>query len=107
MLCANGDEVDASPEKDMHRYLEHLMTWQKLYPFNPSDSTPRVNTVKMVDKYIPGNEYTFSIERTPEYYKMSVSCVFFYGGKPPMSTKSTIFLQRKKVHLFSAFQSGH
>ncbi len=107
MLCANGDEVDASPEKDMHRYLEHLMTGQKLYPFNPSDSTLRVNTVKMVDKYIPGNEYTFSIERTPEYYKMSVSCVFFYGGKPPMSTKSTIFLQREKVHLFSAFQSGH
>ena len=27
-----------------------------------------------------GNEYTFTIERTPEYYKMSVKGVFFYGG---------------------------
>ena len=34
----------------------------------------------MVDKYIPGNEYVFVIERTPEYYKMSVTGDFFYGG---------------------------
>ena len=80
MLWANGNKVDVSPEKDLHRYLEYLMTGQKFYTFNPSDKSPRVNTVEMVDKYIPGNEYTFTIERTPEYYKMSVKGVFFYGG---------------------------
>ena len=56
------------------------MTGQKFYTFNPSDDSPRVNTVEMVDKYIPGNEYVFVIERTPEYYKMSVTGDFFYGG---------------------------
>lgn len=80
MLWANGNEVDVSPEKDLHRYLEYLMTGQKFYTFNPSDDSPRVNTVEMVDKYIPGNEYVFVIERTPEYYKMSVTGDFFYGG---------------------------
>lgn len=80
VLWANGNEVDASPEKELHRYLEYLMTGQKFYTFNPSDDSPRVNTVEMVDKYIPGNEYVFVIERTPEYYKMSVTGDFFYGG---------------------------
>lgn len=95
MLWANGNEVDVSPEKDLHRYLEYLMTGQKFYTFNPSDDSPRVNTVEMVDKYIPGNEYVFVIERTPEYYKMSVTGDFFYGGHKTYEHTKAIFPRRK------------
>ncbi len=32
------------------------------------------------DKYLPNAEYTFTIERTPDYYTVSISGNFFYGG---------------------------
>jgi len=35
---------------------------------------------RMVDKYLPDQEYVFTIERTPEYYKMTVSGYFAIGG---------------------------
>ena len=77
MLWANGDHPNLSTK---HDYLQYLQTGQKFYSFQPDTGEPRINTVEMVDKYIPGEEYTFTIIRTPEYYEMSVEGNFFYGG---------------------------
>ena len=79
MLWANGNHPNVSTK---HDYLQYLETGQKFYTFTPNEEqTPRVNTVEMIDKYIPGEEYTFTIVRTPMYYEMSVSGNFFYGGQ--------------------------
>lgn len=83
MLWANGNHPII---RDKHDYLQYLQTGQKFYTFTPNEEqTPRVNTVEMVDKYMPGEEYTFTIIRTPEYYEMSVSGNFFYGGETTYS----------------------
>lgn len=96
MLWANGNNPDVSTT---HNYLQYLMTGQKFYTFTPDeDQTPRLNTVEMVDKYIPGNEYTFTITRTPKYYEMSVSGEFFYGGKTTYS--------HRKEHVATIIQDG-
>lgn len=83
MLWANGNHPDLYDEAgnlDRHKWIQYLATGQKFYSFRPSDGEARVNTVEMVDKYIPGETYTFTIIRTPEYYEMSVSGIFYYGG---------------------------
>ena len=45
----------------------------------------RAGGVYAYDKYIPTEKYTFSIERTPEYYELSVSGKFVYGGQTTYS----------------------
>jgi len=35
---------------------------------------------RMFDKYMPNTEYTFTVERTPEYYKQIAEGEFFFGG---------------------------
>lgn len=35
----------------------------------------------MVDKYLPGEEYTFAVIRTPESYTMEVTGNFYYAGQ--------------------------
>lgn len=77
MLWANGGHPNVS---NRHNYLQYLQTGQKFYTFQPDTGEPRINTVEMVDKYLPDEEYTFTIIRTPEYYEMSVTGNFFYGG---------------------------
>lgn len=41
---------------------------------------PEKNSTTMVDKYMPGESYTFAIERTPESYTLEVTGNFYYGG---------------------------
>ncbi len=89
MLWANGNHPNIP---DKHTFLQYLQTGQKFYTFTPDEEqTPRINTVEMVDKYIPGEEYTFAIERTKDYYEMSVTGNFFYGGQTTYS--------HRKAHL--------
>ena len=45
------------------------------------------------DKYIAGQTYTFTIERTPEFISMSVSGKFYYGG-------DTIYTVTKEITEF-------
>ena len=35
---------------------------------------------RMTDKFLPNTEYVFTVERTPEYYKQSMTGEFFFGG---------------------------
>lgn len=37
-------------------------------------------SVMMTDKYLPGESYTFVIERTPEYYRMSQTGNWYHAG---------------------------
>lgn len=78
MLWMNGESRPTADLKREGKYLNYLQTGQKFYTYTPDG--PKINTVQMVDKFIPGNEYKFAIERTPIYYKMSVTGVFKYGG---------------------------
>ncbi len=78
MLWANGNHPDLS---STHALIQYIQTGQKFYTFQPDTGEARVNTVEMVDKYIPEEEYVFTIIRTPKYYEMSVEGKFFYGGQ--------------------------
>ena len=39
------------------------------------------NAVYMTDKYLPGESYTFVVERTPEYYMLSMTGNFYHAGE--------------------------
>lgn len=84
---------DANGEKqlDGSRYIS--MLWLDAYQQGPYTSgckffsytskdggTPEEGAT-MVDKYLPGEEYTFAVVRTPESYTMEVTGNFYYAGQ--------------------------
>ena len=82
-------------EKDGDRYVN--LVWLNGEAFGSNDNGNRFvsytpgglqttdSQSRFADKYIDKETYTFTIERTPKYYKMSITGKFVYGGKTTYS----------------------
>ena len=57
------------------------MTGNYFLSWTPAGWQTEEGNTNFADKYLPHETYTFMIERTPEYYTMSVSGKFYYGGE--------------------------
>lgn len=88
-------DADGNKQVDGSRYISMLWLdaqqqqwWSsgcQFFSYTTKDGgTPEVGTT-MLDKYLPGEEYTFAVIRTPESYTMEVTGNFYYGGQTTYS----------------------
>lgn len=83
---AQGNKV-----KDGSRYISMLWldAYQqgpftsgcKFFSYTSKDGGSVEEGATMVDKYLPGEEYTFAVIRTPESYTMEVTGRFYHAGQ--------------------------
>ncbi len=84
---SNVHQADGSNPADGSKYVSMLWMYDRDQSLNSGNtfyahsSFGNMSGSNMVDKYIPGESYTFAVERTPTDYTLEVTGKFQVGGE--------------------------